>query len=268
MIQIRMIQIRIPTRKRRKSRWQSEVELIVCDRKSFRERFQMQDPVFVQRAFSRIADRYVLTNHVLSMGTDVLWRKKVARMVAGRKPERLLDLATGSGDLAAEIAKKCPDTEIIGADFCQPMLKYARQRGLADLIVADALQLPFGGGTFDVVTVAFGLRNMADWPAAVSEMRRVLKPGGVLVILDFSLPKGILGAPYGFYLNQVLPRVAGLLTGQRDAYEYLSKSVGAFPSGENMESLLKECGFGKATSEALSFGIASVYAVEHPASDS
>ncbi|MEZ5325181.1 MAG: ubiquinone/menaquinone biosynthesis methyltransferase [Verrucomicrobiales bacterium] len=227
----------------------------------------MQDFVFVQRAFSRIADRYVLTNHVLSMGTDILWRKKVARIVAERAPERLLDLATGSGDLAAEIAKKCPGTEIVGADFCQPMLNHARKRGLSNLIVADGLQLPFDSGVFDVVTVAFGLRNMADWPGAIKEMRRVLQPSGALIILDFSLPRGFLGAPYGVYLNHVLPRMAGLLTGQREAYDYLSKSVGAFPSGANMEALLRDCGFGDAASEPLSFGIASVYLGALPITD-
>ena len=219
----------------------------------------MQDPVFVQRAFSRIADRYVLTNHVLSMGTDILWRKKVARIVAARKPGRLLDLATGSGDLAAEIAGRCPKAEILGADFCQPMLTHARKRGLQNLIVADGLQLPFDDGTFDVVTVAFGLRNMADWPRAVREIRRVLKAGGCLVILDFSLPEGILRTPYRFYLNHVLPRIAGILTGQRDAYDYLSKSVGDFPSGSEMITLLERCGFTEAIAEALSFGIAAVY---------
>lgn len=219
----------------------------------------MQDPVFVQRAFSRIADRYVLTNHVLSMGTDILWRKKVARMVVKSEPRLLLDLATGSGDLAAEISGRFPSVQIIGADFCQPMLEHARKRGLQNLIVADGLKLPFEDEVFDVVTVAFGLRNMADWPAAVREMHRVLKPGGQLVILDFSLPSGMLRGPYRFYLNRVLPRVAGLLTGQRDAYDYLSKSVGDFPSGERMVSLLKECRFSEATAEALSFGIASVY---------
>ncbi|MGK0186009.1 MAG: demethylmenaquinone methyltransferase/2-methoxy-6-polyprenyl-1,4-benzoquinol methylase [Verrucomicrobiales bacterium] len=219
----------------------------------------MQDPIFVQRAFSRIADRYVLTNHVLSMGTDILWRKKVARLVALQDPRLLLDLATGSGDLAAEIVSTCPELEIIGADFCQPMLSHARKRGLQNLIVADGLQLPFADEVFDAVTVAFGLRNMADWPAAVAEMHRVLKSGGRLIVLDFSLPSGILRRPYTFYLNNVLPRIAGLLTGQRDAYDYLSKSVGDFPSGEKMVALLKDCGFCEATADALSFGIASVY---------
>lgn len=219
----------------------------------------MQDPIFVQRAFSRIAHRYVLTNHVLSMGTDILWRRTVARRVAGMVPARVLDLATGSGDLAAEISRRCPDAMVVGADFCQPMLAHARRRGLRQLIVADGLHLPFGDGTFDVVTVAFGLRNMADWPAAVAEMARVLRPGGRLVVLDFSLPRGFLRQPYRLYLNHVLPRLAGMLTGQREAYDYLSTSVEAFPSGAAMQRMLTNNGFGEAAAETLSFGIASVY---------
>ena len=219
----------------------------------------MQDPIFVQRAFGRIADRYVLTNHVLSMGTDILWRRRVARTVARMEPHFVLDLATGTGDLAAEIGRKCPDAAIVGADFCQPMLARARKRGLKNLIVADALQLPFDDAAFDVVTVAFGLRNMADWPRAIAEMARVLRPGGRLVILDFSLPTGLLRAPYRIYLNNGLPLVAGALTGQRDAYEYLSSSVDAFPSGEAMTSLLKENGFSAAEAIPLTFGIASLY---------
>jgi demethylmenaquinone methyltransferase/2-methoxy-6-polyprenyl-1,4-benzoquinol methylase len=222
----------------------------------------MQDPVFVQRAFSRIADRYVLTNHVLSMGTDILWRRKVARLVKEFEPKRILDLATGSGDLAAEILKKIPSVTIIGADFCQPMLAHARKRGLENLIVADGLELPFEDGAFDVVTVAFGLRNMADWAAAVREMARVLVPGGRLVILDFSIPPGILRRPYRIYLHKGLPFMAGLLTGQKDAYAYLSESIERFPSGEGMCDLLRENGFRSATADPLSFGIASVYVGE------
>ena len=139
------------------------------------------------------------------------------------------------------------------------MLAHARKRGLQNLIVADGLQLPFDDEAFDVVTVAFGLRNMADWPQAVTEMRRVLRPNGRLVILDFSIPEGVLRRPYEFYLNRVLPRIAGALTGQRDAYEYLSKSVGDFPSGTQMITLLERCGYREASAKALSFGIASVY---------
>jgi len=222
----------------------------------------MQDPVFVHDAFAKIARRYVITNHVLSLGTDILWRRKVARMVRDLKPGKVLDLATGSGDLAAEIAKQCPEVAITGADFSAPMLEVARKRRVPnlELIEADAMKLPFGPATFDVVTAGFGLRNMASWPDAVWEMARVLRPGGTLVILDFSLPSSVLlRRPYQFYLHRVMPRVAGWITGQRGAYAYLAGSVEQFPSGEHMCDLLKANGFATAKAMPVSFGIASIY---------
>ena len=119
-----------------------------------------QDPKFVKGAFAKIADRYVVTNHVLSMGTDILWRKKVGRIVQNWKPERVLDVATGTGDLALEIQRKCPDAKVLGTDFCPEMLEHATKSGVQETQVADAMNLPFDDDVFDVVTVAFGLRNM------------------------------------------------------------------------------------------------------------
>jgi len=219
----------------------------------------MPDATYVHDAFARIADRYVLTNHVLSGGMDIWWRKVVTGRIKKWKPQRLLDVASGTGDLALEIQDQCPDCEVIASDFCAEMLAHASQRGLTKTIVADALNLPFGDEAFDVVTVAFGLRNMADYPAALREMRRVLKPGGRLVILDFSLPTGILRGPYRWYLHNVLPHMAGMLTGQKDAYEYLGGSIEAFPSGQGMRDLLESCGFGKTDATPLTFGVVTVY---------
>lgn len=222
----------------------------------------MQNPVFVHDAFAKISDRYVVTNHVLSLGTDILWRRKAARMVRALQPVRLLDLATGSGDLAMEISKLCPQTKIIGADFCDPMLEIARQRNLPGIewMVADALALPFANETFEVVTVAFGLRNMASWPHAIQEMTRVLKPGGHLLVLDFSLPTlPIIRPLYRFYLHHLLPKIAGLVTGQRQAFEYLSHSIEAFPHGPAMCALLHENGLRDSTVHPLNLGIASIY---------
>ena len=228
----------------------------------------MQDPVFVKDAFAKIAGRYMLTNHVLSLGTDILWRRKVARMVAALKPATLLDLATGTGDLAEAIAKASPATKITGADFSAPMLDVARQRQLpqAEWLVADAMATPFADASFDVVTVAFGLRNMADWPKAIQEMARVTRPGGHLVVLDFSLPTlpGLRGG-YRFYLHKVLPKLAGLLTGQRAAYEYLSGTIERFPSGPAMVDLLTAHGFATGQATPLSGGIASIYVVRKAA---
>jgi demethylmenaquinone methyltransferase/2-methoxy-6-polyprenyl-1,4-benzoquinol methylase len=219
----------------------------------------MPDAVYVRDAFARIADRYVLTNHVLSFGADIWWRKVVTARIRKWKPRRLLDVASGTGDLALEIQDQCPDCEVIASDFCAEMLAHAASRGIAKTLVADALNLPFPEASFDVVTVAFGLRNMADYPAALREMRRVLKPGGRLLILDFSLPGGILRKPYRLYLHHVLPRMAGWVTGQRDAYEYLGGSIEAFPAGKAMTSLMETCGFSETEVTPLTFGVVSIY---------
>ncbi|MGJ8678198.1 MAG: ubiquinone/menaquinone biosynthesis methyltransferase [Akkermansiaceae bacterium] len=219
----------------------------------------MQDPQYVKSAFSRIADKYRVTNHVLSVGTDILWRKKVGKMVAAWNPDAVLDVATGTGDLALEIQSKCPNAEVTGSDFCPEMLAYATSSGVSKTMVVDAMDMPFEDDSYDVLTVAFGLRNMASWPDALKEMQRVIKPGGHLLILDFSLPEGVLRKPYSFYLNKILPKIAGLMTGEKDAYEYLAGTIGDFPSGEKMTALIESCGFSEAKSEPLTFGVASIY---------
>ncbi|HSJ01390.1 MAG: ubiquinone/menaquinone biosynthesis methyltransferase [Verrucomicrobium sp.] len=219
-----------------------------------------QDANFVRKAFASIASRYVLTNHVLSLGIDVLWRWRTGREVAQCQPRQVVDLATGSGDLAAEIQKRCPDASVLGVDFSQPMLMEARKRGLTQLVVGDAMNLPLADACADVVTVAFGLRNMASWPDALQEMSRILRPGGHLFVLDFSLPKsGLVRRGHLFYLRYVMPRVAGWLTGQREAYEYLCGTIEAFPSGDKMNRMICENGFVKSDAAELSFGIASLY---------
>lgn len=219
----------------------------------------MQDPEYVKGAFARIADRYVITNHVLSLGTDILWRKKVGRIMKEWAPESLLDIATGTGDLALEFQHVLPECKVTGSDFCPEMLAYATSRGVQETLVADALDLPFPDESFQAVSVAFGLRNMADYEKALSEMNRVLKPEGHLLILDFSLPQNVLKKPYIFYLDKILPHLAGVITRQPDAYHYLSGSIQQFPSGSDMEKLISSQGFSNATSLPLSGGIASIY---------
>jgi demethylmenaquinone methyltransferase/2-methoxy-6-polyprenyl-1,4-benzoquinol methylase len=222
-----------------------------------------QDAGFVQGAFQKIAPRYVLTNHVLSFGIDLWWRRVTAQAVAQRKPSTVLDLATGSGDLAAEIQRHCPDAQVVGADFSPPMLQEALKRGLKNLLVADAMNLPLRDASVDVVTVAFGLRNMASWADALKEMNRVLRPGGALFVLDFSLPKpGFTRQLHLFYLRHVMPAVAGLITGERGAYDYLCQTIEQFPSGAGMCELLRGNGFQSATARPLTFGAASLYVAE------
>ena len=221
-------------------------------------------PDRVRRMFSALAGRYDLANHLLSGGLDFLWRRRAARIVRGWQPTRLLDLATGSGDLALALGAACPHAHVVGADFCHPMLREARKKGAASLVVADGLRLPFASGAFDVVTVAFGLRNMESWPRALAEMSRVLAPGGHLLILDFSLPPPPLRWLYRPYLHHVLPALAGLVTGERQAYDYLGASIEAFPHGPAMCALLEAAGLTEARGTALTGGIVSLYTARRP----
>ena len=224
-----------------------------------------QDPRFVREAFSSIAPRYQLANHVLSLGVDFAWRRAVARLVEQLAPEQLLDVATGTGDLALAIQRRLPELEITGTDFCAEMLEIARQSGLQRTVEADALQLPFATGSFDVVTVAYGLRNMASWKDALVEMSRVLRPGGSLIILDFSLPpRPPWRTIYRLYLENILPKLAGVIAGNRGAYEYLARSIQSFPSGAAMEDLLRESGLEEPRTRRLSGGISSIYVARKP----
>ena len=158
-----------------------------------------RDPDSVRAMFGRIARRYDLANHLLSGGADFLWRRRAAKIVASWRPRDVLDLATGSGDLALTIATSTAGREITAADFSPEMLEIARGKGVANTVLADALQLPFESGSFDAVTVAFGLRNMADWdPRPCAKWRGSCAIGGHLLVLDFSLPTGASGRPTVF----------------------------------------------------------------------
>ncbi len=219
-----------------------------------------QNPGFVRKTFSAIAGRYDLANHLLSGGFDFLWRAKAAHLVAATRPSRILDLATGSGDLARALASANPRSEIVGADFCLPMLEVARGKNVPALIQADGLNLPFRDGTFDALTVAFGLRNMASWEGALREMNRVLRPGGFLLVMDFSMPPvAPIRSAYRLYLHNVLPRFAAAITGNKEAYEYLGTSIESFPRDEQMFSLLQRCGYHGMAQHRLCLGIASIY---------
>ena len=212
--------------------------------------------------FGRIAGRYDLANHLLSVGSDFQWRRRAAKIVEKWQPQRVLDLATGSGDLALAVQRRLPDAVIVAGDFSPEMLDVARKKGVRNLVLCDALNLPFETGSFDCVTVAFGLRNMLDWGLAIREMGRVLGLRGHLLILDFALPAGSLRPLYRFYLHRCLPVLASMVTGQKAAYDYLGGSIEKFPSGDAMQRLIEENGFSEGTVNPLSGGIAAIYTAE------
>jgi demethylmenaquinone methyltransferase/2-methoxy-6-polyprenyl-1,4-benzoquinol methylase len=221
-----------------------------------------RDPDAVRAMFDRIARRYDLANHLLSGGADFLWRRRAVRIVEEWRPERALDLATGSGDLALALQRRLPEAAITAADFSTEMLSVARRKGVRETVLADALRLPFPAESFDCVTVAFGLRNMADWGLALREMSRVLRPHGHVLVLDFSMPAGPLRPSYRFYLHRCLPILASLVTGQKEPYDYLGSSIEKFPSGDDMIRLVAQNGFGLGAAHPLTGGIATIYTAE------
>jgi demethylmenaquinone methyltransferase / 2-methoxy-6-polyprenyl-1,4-benzoquinol methylase len=223
-----------------------------------------RDPDAVRSMFGRIARRYDLANHLLSGGADFLWRRRAAKIVAGWEPREVLDLATGSGDLALAIQSRLPKAKIVAADFSPEMLEIARSKGVGNTVAADALQLPFEDESFDVVTVAFGLRNMADWGRGLMEMARVLRDEGHLLVLDFSIPTGALRPAYRFYLHRCLPLFASIVTGQKAAYDYLGGSIEKFPSGPAMLEMIEKNGFTNAAAEKLTGGVATIYTAQKP----
>jgi demethylmenaquinone methyltransferase/2-methoxy-6-polyprenyl-1,4-benzoquinol methylase len=221
------------------------------------------EPTRVRQMFGAIARRYDLANHTLSCGTDFYWRKCAANIVASWRPGKIVDLATGTGDLALALQKKLPDAEVTGVDFVPEMLELAQRKGVRKTILADAMQLPFSDGSFDCVTIAFGLRNMENWGGALAEMSRVLGRDGHLLVLEFSLPtRSIARAIYRLYLHRCLPLLGSLLTRKKSAYDYLGNSIEEFPSGRAMLDLIEASGFRHATLQPLSYGIATIYTAQ------
>ena len=213
--------------------------------------------------FGGIARRYDLANHTLSCGIDFYWRKRAANTVANWRPGKILDLATGTGDLALALQKKLPDAEVTGVDFLPEMLELAQRKGVRQTILADAMKLPFPNDSFDCVTIAFGLRNMENCRGALAEMARVLRRDGHLLVLEFSLPTiSIVRTIYRFYLHRCLPMLGSFLTGRKSAYDYLGDSIEEFPSGCAMIDLIEASGFRRATLQPLSFGIVTIYTAQ------
>lgn len=219
--------------------------------------------------FGRIARRYDVANIVLSGGIDRWWRHRLVRAVRSVHPRDLLDLATGSGDVAFALSRGLDsNVRIIGMDFCQPMLDQAetkkdaagprRYRNIR-FQAGDGLALPVADESFDVVTISFGLRNLADRSRGLREMHRALRAGGHLFVLEFSQPYAWFKPAYLFYLRQVLPILAGRLTGDREAYEYLNESIEQFPGATDLSAEISAAGFSSVQARRLTFGIVALH---------
>lgn len=221
----------------------------------------------VREMFSGIATKYDFLNHFLSVNIDKRWRRLVAKRLAGvlADPDALvLDVACGTGDLAIEL-QKSGRARVVGTDFCRPMLTVATEKNGRDSLAipyveADGLMLSFADGAFDAVTIAFGLRNFSNWQAGLVELHRVLKPGGRLAILEFSSPvvPGFRQA-FNFYFTRILPRIGGVVSGSRGAYEYLPDSVSRFPDQRRLAAMMEEVGFAEVEFRNLTGGIAALH---------
>lgn len=222
---------------------------------------------WVRRMFASIAPTYDLVNHLLSFNIDRSWRKiLVARLapVLANPDTRILDLCCGTGDVLLDL-QHATNACVMGADFCHPMLVSAQQKAGARgfrsyLFEADALNLPLGASTLDAITIAFGFRNLANYAAGLEELRRVLKPGGILALLEFSHPKGVLiKTGYGLYSRALLPAAGWLISGSWRAYSYLPGSIRKFPSAERLGGMMTEAGFENVRYELLTGGIAALH---------
>ena len=217
-------------------------------------------PAHVREMFESIAARYDLANHVLSCGIDFYWRARAAEIVDGWHPHTIADLATGTGDLALAMQKKLPHADLTGVDFLPQMLERAQRKGVRRVVLADAMKLPFDDASFDCVTIGFGLRNLENCSAALTEMRRVLNAKGHLLVLEFSLPTTpILRAAYRFYLHRCLPLLGSFLTQKKSAYDYLGASIEHFPHGNAMCELMRGTGYISASFEPMTGGIVTIY---------
>ena len=217
--------------------------------------------------FDSIAPAYDFMNRAMTLGIDRVWRKKAVKMVAARAPREILDVATGTGDLAIQLARSISGSHITGADLSEGMIKVGREKifraGLADRITlqaADCLALPFGECTFDALTVAYGVRNFADIPAGLREMYRVLKPGGMVCIVELSTPASPVVKPfYKLYTRGIIPIVGRLVSKDTRAYSYLPESIAAVPQRQAMCDLMTDAGFIRASFRSLTLGVCTIY---------
>lgn len=223
----------------------------------------------VATMFDNIAGNYDFLNHFLSLGIDIFWRKRLVRKLQKQKPQNILDVATGTADLAIAMMKIKP-FNVVGIDISNGMLEVGRKKikqqdleKTIQLQQADSEDLPFKDATFDAVTVSFGARNFENLQKGLSEMARVLKPGGKIYILEFSKPTLFpFKQLYDFYFKFVLPLIGKLLSKDNAAYSYLPESVKAFPHGKELNSIIENCGYTNAKNHPLTMGIASIYTAQ------
>jgi demethylmenaquinone methyltransferase/2-methoxy-6-polyprenyl-1,4-benzoquinol methylase len=221
----------------------------------------------VEQMFDSIAPRYDLLNRVLSLGIDQRWRTQAIRLLRDDQPQHVLDIATGTADLAIKAEELLHPREIVGVDLSAEMLRFGREKlrkkGLSERITlqqADAEALPFPDGAFDAALVAFGVRNFENLEAGLRDIARVLRPGGALVVLEFSRPRQApIKQLYGFYSNHILPRIGGAISSNDGAYQYLPDSVAAFPDGPDFLARMQTAGYRNLLWKPLTFGIASLY---------
>lgn len=226
------------------------------------------EPESIQRMFGRIARWYDLNNRLHSLWLDQSWRRAAVRAAGLRRGEHVLDVACGTGDLAGAF-RRAGAGRVVGVDFCEEMLRIARRKfahSAIEWVPGDAASLPAGEAEFDVVSIAFGLRNLADPPAALAEFRRVLRPGGRLVVLEFDRPRGaVLGRAIRFYLDRVMPRTAAAIARDRfGAYDYLHRSVEAFWTAEQLADAIRRAGFADVRMRRLTLGIAALHCGHRP----
>lgn len=220
----------------------------------------------VREMFTSIAPRYDFLNHLLSANVDKLWWRRTARMfspILRSQGSRVLDLCCGTGDMAFALQREGREAQVMGADFSHAMLQLAGRKTVPDRpitwIESDALQLPFSSNSFDLVTSAFGFRNLADYDDGLREILRVLKPGGEVGILECGKPEGLFGKIYGVYFQGILPRIGTFISGVKGAYAYLPDSVARFPAPPDMLVRMQSAGFEGVSWTPYTFGIAGLF---------